>query len=156
MRLNKRCQKLSEELEETQIDHQAKSAEVNELSLYLKKILKNIGQGIIFVNTASIITTYSTAAARILEIDHKDVLLQNYQQAFDDNFFGFSMKEALETLKLQSGITRAYKNEKTIVVSVGFIRHGSINKRGVFLFLRDITQVEKLQRELPWAIVCAN
>lgn len=119
------------------------------LSKYLKNILKNISQGIIFINIKGEITTFNDAASDILEKEEKTLLFKQFWNHFTDDFFGFSLKDALHfglSHRLNYiRITTEDKKQKQIEISTDFVFNGPKDHQGIIILLRDITQMEKLR-----------
>src|SRR5688500_9386558 len=84
-------------LEVVEANHRLKSKveELDFISFYLNSILSNISQGILFLDLNGIVTTYDAAAESILGVDSKTALFQSFWQNFEDDQFGFSMREAI-------------------------------------------------------------
>jgi len=86
---------IQDNIKESHTRMTAKLAELNFVTIYLKTILDHISQGIIFIDNQGIVTTYNAAAQKILGIQEKDLLFHHFDQAFADDFLGFSLKEAM-------------------------------------------------------------
>jgi PAS domain S-box-containing protein len=144
--LQNRFEQVSNQLEKSDKELRNKVIELNTLSNYLGNILKNISQGILFIDTQGIITTCNQAACKILKIEEKDTLLKNFWNLFPDNYFGFSLKNALFLGGSQSlhYITLSDK-KKEIEVSSSFVHDKLTQYQGLIILLRDVTQIQKLQ-----------
>lgn len=143
--LKQEIKKLSSELLE-------KGKQLERVTLYLESILKNIHEGLIFVSHTGIITTYNTAAEKILGVKQKDVLFTNFLEKFTDDVFGFSMTSALKNLfspgSLVIKYTRKGYQEKEIEVSTSAVFRKSKTIKGIIVSLRDVTgQRLKAKRE---------
>jgi signal transduction histidine kinase len=127
---------------------------------YLETILQHISQGIIFVNSKGIITTYNNAAEELLNISSSDAFLQPFLSLFSDESFGFSLQMAL----------KSKQNRKISLIKWDSIYHGTIEieveslyvkadvkspffrllnldyKDGVLILLRNITEINRLQK----------
>ena len=68
LRLQSRFHEVKFQLEQTNAQMQKKVTELNTISSYLNNILKNISQGILFIDLEGTITTYNDAAEKILGI----------------------------------------------------------------------------------------
>lgn len=145
IKLTDRLENVSQKLSSTNNELLKKIKERNTITNYLHKILQNISQGIIFIDTDGIITTFNKEAEKILEI--KTSLFKHYSHIFQDNFFGFSIKKTLE-LELsykQSILTKTFANQKKqLEISTSFVKE-EIPFKGLIILIKDITEVKKFQ-----------
>ncbi len=95
--LTKDFQVVNVELEQANRRLGQKLLELDTSTSYLKNILINMSQGLLFINKSSIVTTYNKSAEAILGRAAVEVLFQPFSQSFDDKLFGFSIQEALTT-----------------------------------------------------------
>ncbi|HSW72244.1 MAG TPA: histidine kinase dimerization/phospho-acceptor domain-containing protein, partial [Chlamydiales bacterium] len=141
--------KLNAELEKTNLRFLQKAQELNTLSQYLNSVLKNISQGLIFISNKDIILTFNDAAAALIERDMKELLLKRYSHQFKDDFFGFSMEDALHFgLALPVSYITFHSEERgkrEIEVTTSFVHEGIAPYQGIILLLRDITDMKRLQ-----------
>ncbi|KKL99555.1 hypothetical protein LCGC14_1813260 [marine sediment metagenome] len=148
VRLLNRFNKIKDQLERVENDLRSKVSDLDAASLYLNNILKNISQGILYIDLTGIVTTYTTKAQNILEIDEKKVLFNKYLDNFKDDFFGFSIKNALNfsMFPKTSYITINTKNaQKLIEIKTSIVWDSPKNHRGIILLLKDLTDLQKLQ-----------
>lgn len=137
-----------------------KIAELDVMSFYFESILSNIAQGILFINLNGDVTTYNNAARKILKIDAKDVLHHPFWQNFEDDIFGFSVREALASHNPPSlahseftsnGDKRALEVNATFVKEEGrseetYYQEVTVKKlEGIIILIRDITEIQYLQ-----------
>ena len=78
VRLQQRFQTVNLELEKTNQKLREKINELDTIGNYLKSILENISQGIIFIDRDGIVTTINKEAQNILEIEEKTVLFNSF------------------------------------------------------------------------------
>jgi len=133
------------QLKNTEAAYDQKVETLKHTTSYLNKILKNIRQGIIFINTEGVITTFNNEAEKILE---KSCLEDKvYWNHFSDDFFGFSVSDSLK-YGLSYNINFLYLNHiKEIEVATKFVYSEEKQQQGLVLLLRDITEVEKLKKQ---------
>jgi signal transduction histidine kinase len=155
--LNEHFQHLNVELQESNHQLQNKVAELDVITQYLKSILDNISQGILFIDFRGVITTYNHAARKILNLLPNEILMTSFWKCFDDRVFGFSMKEALHSKKAPTFSTVTYKDHNQqpceLEISTTFTlkntamqQHGgSASTEGLILMIRDITEIRQLQ-----------
>ena len=147
--LESRFQEVNTELDTTNMQLRAKLIELQTLSSYLTNILKNISQGIMFIDKEGIITTCNEACADLLHMPKEKLLWRNFWSLFSDDFFGFSMRRSLDlgichkTCYMTLSIPG--KENKEIEVSTSYVTDSPKDYQGVILLLRDITQIQKLQ-----------
>ncbi len=149
-KLQQRFDSVNNELTKTNIEINEKIQDLHAITSYLNNILKNISQGILFIDTDGVVTTYNQAAQKILKIEEQKILFKKFWNNFADEFFGFSMKNVLNLGQSQriNYITLAIDNEKKeIEISTTFVFDCPKAYQGIIVILRDITQIQKLQIE---------
>ena len=148
-RLQNRFKDVNIDLEKANVELISKLTEIKTVSSYLDSILKNISQGILFIDKEGVITTCNDAAADLLKIDIKKILFGNFWSFFQDDFFGFSIREALNfhlskktnylTLTIDGGENRELE------ISTTFVSNSPKAYQGLIIMLRDITRLQRLQ-----------
>lgn len=150
LNLQTRFKSLNTELERTNSQLRKKVTELNTVTCYLDNILRNIHEGIIFIDLDGIITTINDAAKKILLLDKKEILFSSFFIHFSDDFFGFSMKNALNhglSQKLNYlTILDENNKKKEIEISTSFVHESPKPYQGIIIMLKDISEVQKLQR----------
>lgn len=149
---------VSSELEESNHRLHEKVFQLDVVTRYLHSILANISQGLLFVDFSGIVTTYNLAAQEILEKDHLDVLFSNFWEYFNDDIFGFSMREALDKQVSPptsfANFTTAGGIHKELEINTNFILDRTAksnadsdiqNVQGVIVLIRDFTEMHHLQ-----------
>ena len=150
VRLLNRFNKINYQLERVENEMRNKISDLDATELYLNNILKNISQGILYIDLTGIVTTYNEKAQNILEIDEKTLLFNKYLDNFRDDFFGFSIKNALNFAMFPktSYITIKTKNLKKIIkITTSLVSASSKTHRGIILLLKDVTDLQKLQTQ---------
>ena len=158
--LEKRFDSIQKSLNESQLHLSARLAELNFINIYFKKILDHISQGILFINSQGIVTTYSRAAQNILGVEEKKLLFHPFHPLFSDDFFGFSLTNALQTqispkmshIKWQKSLEEELQLEieTTFVFDVtpfaidSFCVKQSFS-HGLLIIIRDVTEMRRLQ-----------
>ena len=145
-------------LQESHTRLAGKLAELDFLSRYLETILNHISQGIIFIDLQGIVTTYNAAAQQILQFSEKDLLFHPFIDFFQDDFLGFSLKEAFESKKCPKTIFLSWNRmgqnielevEATFVAMKQqsySLAASSPATQGLLVLLRDITKLRRLQQ----------
>ncbi len=107
---------------------------------YLTHILKCISDAVLFVNLEGVIVLFNKAAEDILHMKKEQVLFKKFGDLFEDEHFGFSMKEALKF-----GISHKllYRNE--LEISSAFVYEGNKAHHGMMVIFKDISEKQKLQ-----------
>ncbi len=130
-----------------QNNFQSVNKELQTTSTYLQSILQNIDQGIVFINTEKVITLYNIAAENILKKNSEELFLKRYDYFFPDDFFGFSLSNALKYHLSLSVRYITLKSSNTLPIEIeietNFINQK--NQQGLFIFLKDISQLQQLQ-----------
>jgi PAS domain S-box-containing protein len=162
MHLSEQFRQLNLQLTETNHQLHHKVGELHLITDYLKNILDNMSQGIIFLDLEGTITTYNKAAEEILGITGTKVLAKAFWHSFPDDIFGFSIKKALTTKEapataciayhLADGSQRELELVTTLVLDEEFQEGPSnltaaeiIPTQGIILMVRDVTDLRHLQ-----------
>jgi len=159
--LEMRFDAIQKNLHESHIRMSAKLAELNFVSIYLKTILDNISQGMIFIDTQGVVTTYNAAAQKILGVNEKKLLFHSFDQVFSDDFFGFSLKEAIKTQvcpktnyvnwcrssdeKFELEIETTFVVVDTGVNSLESQSSFGPSAHGLLIIIRNLTEMRRLQ-----------
>ncbi|MES2274222.1 MAG: ATP-binding protein [Chlamydiota bacterium] len=138
--------KLQERLQTVNLELSVKVGELNRLTHYLNNILKNISDAILFVDLEGTFVILNDAAQKLLKIKGEEVLFKRYWDRFSDDYFGFSMREALKFGIAHKLIYKTYPAERReIEISTTFVYDGPKLYHGMILVLRDISEKQKLQ-----------
>ena len=141
-------QKAYKELDQSHKELQQTNKEHKLTSLYLSSLLKNISQGVLFLHKDGTVLAFNEAAEKILKISGKKVLFQKYTKFFKDDFFGFSLKDALDygIISNLSYVTLFPSEEKKeIEVNSSFLSSEENPYEGILLVLKDVTDLERLK-----------
>lgn len=139
-RLKTAYAKLQERFQTVNQELGVKVAELGRLTHYLNNILKNISDAILFVDLEGTITILNDAAQKLLKVKGEQVLFRKFWVSFADDFFGFSMREALKF-----GISHKLLYQKEMEISTTFVYEGAKLYHGMILVLRDISEKQMLQ-----------
>lgn len=148
--LNAQFQTLNFELQETNHKLQGKVAELDILADYLKSLLDNIAQGILFIDMNGTITTYNKAAEAMLGIPKDDILFRPFWNNFKDDAFGFSLQQALRE-QTASTYWATYQNSELEIATTFSLRGDNAptkslyQKQGMIVMIRDVTEIRHLQ-----------
>lgn len=161
--LQKDFKDVNEELASANAKLLQKVRELDITTTYLKNILGNISQGLIFINRAGTITTFNRAAEAILDIPSVEVLFQLYKDCFADDLFGFSMEEALlrrreppnPYIVVHGTGPKAKELEvdacfvpRTKGVSMSTTRDEHLDfTEGLIILFREVTDIQRLKRQ---------
>lgn len=139
-RLKTAYAKLQERFQTVNQELGVKVAELGRLTHYLNNILKHISDAIVFVDLEGTVAMLNEAAQKLLKMKGEDVLFKKYWDVFSDDFFGFSMREALKF-----GISHRLLYRKEMEISTSFVYEGPKLYHGMILVLRDISEKQRLQ-----------
>lgn len=150
--LKQRMDGINSNLEETSEELFHKIYELNTLTNYLNTILAAISQGVLFIDFEGKITTYNSACEKILKIPSKKLLFSNFQKHFPDDYFGFSIQEAIkkkEGGKALVSIKNGEGNKREIEVDVVIVEETckSSPLQGLLICLKDATEIRELERQ---------
>lgn len=160
--VKKQFKTLNLELEETNQKLQVKVLELDIVTYYLNSILSNISQGILFIDLNGTVTTYNSAAEKLLGPERNKVLFNSFWENFTDDQFGFSMRETLSDhispanafaiLKGTSHESQKYVEIDTTFVTkeINGVRQPAEKTaidttQGLIVLLRDITELRRLE-----------
>lgn len=150
---------IHQELQETNAHLKKKVAELDGLTSYMKNILTNISQGLLFIDLNADVTTYNLSAERLFGIPEANILFRNYWKNFADDTFGFSMREALATKNppplSYTAIKTKEGDKRDLEVTANFVIEEEKKTRGddlivrrmegVIVLVRDITDIRSLE-----------
>lgn len=137
-----------------------KIAELDVMTFYFESILSNMAQGILFINLNGDVTTYNNEARKILKINADKVLHRPFWQNFEDDTFGFSIREALATHNPPPIAHSEFLNDedrRNLEVNVSFVKEIGRSEEtyyqevtvkkleGLIILIRDITEIQNLQ-----------
>lgn len=161
--LNEQFQTLNLELQEANHNLQSKVAELDIITDYLRSILDNIVQGILFVDLNGMVSTYNRAAETILGVPSKKAVFHSFWNNFADDVFGFSMKNALEKHVCPANHSASYTTPDNLhcelEVVTAFALKGNVKGRrreergspyhtqGMIVMIRDVTEMRHLQTQ---------
>lgn len=132
--------KLQERFETVNQELGLKAANLTRVTGYLNNILKNISDAILFIDLEGTVTMFNDAAQNLLKIKPEQLLFKKFWETFQDETFGFSMREALKF-----GISHKLLYQKDREISTTFVYEGPKVYHGMILVLRDISEKQKLQ-----------
>jgi signal transduction histidine kinase len=112
--------------------------------LFLQNILQFIHDGVLFINLDGMLLIANHAARKILSQPLPETLPTRFVDIFPDEFFGFSMKEALNFGISHKLIYRSYP-PKELEIATSFFSQGTKSSHGLFIFLRDQTEKHRQQ-----------
>ena len=149
------------ELEQANRRLSQKVRELDTTSSYLRNILSNMSQGLLFINKAGIVTTYNKRAEAILKRPAVETLFQPFTDCFPDAVFGFSITEALEkknappfsvaTSDATSGDPRdlevdtRYMDKKEGIAVPSHLDPTLDYTEGLIILVRDVTEMRRLK-----------
>ena len=125
-----------------------KVEELSVVSHYFNSMLSHISQGILFMDGNGIVTTFNKSAEHFLEVPQDHILFCPFWEAFEDEFLGFSVKEALLThdvpktvnlsLKKKGGDLHHLEIHPTFIEQAGAIP-------GLIILIHDVTKERQLE-----------
>lgn len=144
-RLKTAYTKLQERFESVNQELGAKVEQVSRVTHFLRALLQKISDAILFIDLTGLIAIANDAAHKILQ---KDALpFKRFWEVFPDDYFGFSMREALRFGISHRLLYKTYASEgKELEISTSFLYEGPKTQHGMILLFRDITERQKLQQ----------
>ncbi|ANH78384.1 two-component system sensor histidine kinase NtrB [Candidatus Chlamydia sanziniae] len=111
-------------------------------------ILTAIPDGIILLSEVGTILIFNSQAREILGIpEHQEILHKPFVEFFPDTFFGFSMSESLQSLKLAKTLRLSLCKEAIEKELEIFIRRNEINGY-LFIQIRDRSEYKQLENAI--------
>lgn len=156
--LDQQFESLNLELQDSNYQLQNKVAELDVITDYLKNILDNMLQGILFLDLNGTIITCNAAAEKILSVESSQVISRRFWEVFKDDVFGFSMHAALNptvgqqetsiyTVKYSCPLPQPHQSELEVMTAFA-LNHNDGSKRqnqGLIIMVRDVTEMRCLQ-----------
>jgi len=153
--LKERFQVVNNELEQANINLKEKVLQLDFVTNYLENILSNISQGIIFIDLNGTVTTCNLSSEQMMDVESKKVLFIPFWDSFEDDAFGFSMRQALAMHEVPASAfvarTTTQGTQRDLEISATFVLKGSTEDRlndvtqGLIVLIRDITNIRYLQ-----------
>ena len=133
-------------MSENMIEHRLQNGQneppkYQDLKYVVNAILSKLSEGILILDMEGTLLMANDAALKLLQKEAKEVVHQRFWDVFADDRFGFSMQEAL-----RYGISHRLIYTPHLEVSTSFVYEGNKSEHSLILFLRDITQMQKLQQ----------
>lgn len=156
---NRMTQDLKEsknQVEKAHADLSKSNIESEQRRRYMEIVLRDVGAGVISIDTDGRIRTINKSAEKILGIRAESVLGRNYQEALKSEHVVLAeeLVKAVNQAEKHS-ITRQIKltmrNETlTLLVKVAILRDEENRYLGMVVVLDDLTQLQKAQRAAAW------
>jgi len=143
LRLQERLIAVNAEAEKTKNDLLKK---ITKHTAYINTLLKHNDSGVILVEPDGLISLINDKATTILQMDKNKLLYKNFWDLFSDEFFGFSLKNALRFDFCIKTCFVTLANQREIKISPCPINDNFTNQ-GILILLNDMTQTKKTQEE---------
>lgn len=115
-----------------------------EQHLFLKEALKNVSDAWIFLDLSGTLWVANEAACKFFSLPGDLSIGQSFWDLFEDDYFGFSMRESLKF-----GIPHRliYKSQRLLdlEISTSFLLIGPLSHHGLILVARDLSERKRLQ-----------
>lgn len=143
---------LNQQLDETNDKLKSKVFELHLAMNYLTNVLNHMAQGILFVGFDGTITTYNSVAEQLIGKENETVLFNPFWDSFPDNFFGFSLQQALKENQAPKK-TSLSLDHRELEISTSFVLDDASShefqgfdfNKGLIILIRDITEVRRLE-----------
>ncbi len=144
-RLKNAYNKLQERFQAVNQELGTKNGELNRLACYLGHLLKNVSDAVLFIDLGGTVAIVNEAAQKILKIKAETILYKRFWDHFSDDYFGFSMREALKFGIPHKLLYKTLQKSKEAEISTSFVFDGPKIYHGMILVLRDISEKQELQ-----------
>jgi len=116
---------------------------------FVKEILDCIDQGILLIGIQGKVLAYNKSAETILGKPASHILSHDFWENFQDDFFGFSMRETLQKKEDLSAFdiafTLPHNPNGELEISAHFMQNPEGDGEGLLVAIRDITEMRHLQ-----------
>lgn len=120
-------------------------AELNRITRFLNNVLKHISESILFLDLEGTVAIMNESAGKLLGLDPEKVLFKKFWDLLPDDYFGFSMKEALKFGIPHKLIYKSYP-PKELEIGASFVYEGPKPYHGLIVLFRDVSEKQKLQQ----------
>lgn len=108
--------------------------------------LNQKSKGILFIHSDGTVTTYNSTAEKLLNVPHEKVIDHIFWDLFNDDLFGFSMKQVLTDKKLPE--TRKYiaRTEHPLEIDATFVSLTTLplaKTEGLIVLVNDINELKR-------------
>ncbi len=145
------------ELTRANAELRASNLELDQRRAYMEIVLRNVGAGVIALDGEGVVTTFNTAAERLLDLDASQVVGRPYREAFsaDETTLVRSLIHDLgqagtDSIEKQVKLTTADGKTLTLLMSVTLLRDERHHYVGLVVVFEDLTEVLKAQRMSAW------
>ncbi len=114
---------------------------------FLQTILQFIHDGVLFINLEGLLVMANGSARKILSHPLPENRSLRFIDIFPDEYFGFSMKEALHFGISHKLIYRSYP-QFDLEITTSFLSEGPKSCHGLLIFLSDLTEKRRYQTTL--------
>ena len=132
------------------------NVEIEERRRYMEIVLKNVSAGVITVDARGIITTFNTAAEKMLNLKAENILNRTYR-----NLLTGPHLQAIETIMETVANTKTDAFEIPLKLSIegrprsflayfNALRDEAGRNMGMVMVIDDLTELEKAQRMAAW------
>lgn len=125
--------------------NEEKKAEGTGLIHLIQHILRQIAEGVFFLDLTGSVLFMNDAAAKILQIKTADAHRKQFWDLLPDDSLGFSVKEALR-FGISHKILYKTLGSKELEIATSFIFEGPKNHHGLLIVLRDISEKMRMQQ----------
>ncbi|MDE3046589.1 MAG: two-component sensor histidine kinase [Verrucomicrobiota bacterium] len=144
-RLKMAYAKLQERFDHVNQELGVRAEQASRATHFLGALLQKISDAILFIDLTGLIAVANDAAHKIL--NKEGLAFKRFWEIFPDDYFGFSMREALRFGISHRLLYKSYVTEgKELEISTSFLYEGPKHQHGLILLFRDITERQKLQQ----------
>lgn len=155
-KMTRDLRKGKEQLELSAKELRERNLEIEQKSLYMETVLKNISAGVVSLDANGFITTVNKSAERLLSLIPDQILHRNYRKVLRPEHLSIA-ESIMEELNKTPGhsVERTLRltinqRSRTFLVHVTALKDETDNYMGVVVVFDDLTQLEKAQRMVAW------
>lgn len=119
-------------------------------------IVQQMAQGLLFIDMRGVITVCNPAAEALLGVSRKEMLLNPFEETFQDDFFGFSIQSALKSHKAKTPTFITVKSHgqklRRLEINSSFTTKKTENddevdaSEGLIVLIQDVTEIKRSEQ----------
>lgn len=120
-------------------------SELEKYRFFCSALIGQLPIGLLFVGLDGVVLQMNEKAAAFLAVEHAELFLgKKFWAMCDDGYLGFSLRESLRFALPQK---RLYQKlgQRDLEISTSFFFEGPSYGHGVFILLRDVTELQQLK-----------
>lgn len=115
----------------------------------LTDLFNHLTDGIICINQEGIVTTFNSAAEKMLGIESSTVTNSLFEKSFNDTFFGFSVQKSLKEQKISKSINPYINIKNTNNNTLHDLKiNPQINPHSLTIIIQDLSELNEAEKNI--------